>query len=95
MRCNKGHRHSITSAGSVCSVGGTVKAERVGGLEGDDEFRIGCLHDRQVAGFSPSSTQPHLPSIGGSGLGERLGTCQLIAPSVGRPAASPERDQLV
>jgi hypothetical protein len=58
MRCNKGHRHAVTSAGSACSLGGAVKAERVGGLEVDQEFKIGCLHDRQVAGFSPSLGRP-------------------------------------
>jgi hypothetical protein len=58
MRCNKGHRHSVTSAGSAYSLGGALKADRVGGLEVDEEFKIGCLHDRRVAGFSPSLGRP-------------------------------------
>ena len=33
------------------SVGGTVEAERLGGLEVDDQLELGRLHDRQVGGL--------------------------------------------
>ena len=40
--------YSITSSASASSVGGNVEAERLGGLEVDDELEFGGLHDRQV-----------------------------------------------
>ena len=40
--------HSITSSARASSVGGTVEAERLGGLEVDDQLELGRLHDRQV-----------------------------------------------
>ena len=40
--------HSITSSARASSVGGTVEAKRLGGLEVDDQFELGRLHDREV-----------------------------------------------
>ena len=40
--------HSITSSARASSVGGTVEAERLGGLEVDDQLELGGLLDRQV-----------------------------------------------
>ena len=52
MQRNKGrtrlHVYSITSSAMASSVGGTVEAERLGGLEIDDELELGRLHHRQV-----------------------------------------------
>ena len=43
--------HSITSSARASSVGGTVEAERLGGLEVDDQLELGGLLDRQVGGL--------------------------------------------
>ena len=43
--------HSITSSALASSVGGTVEAERLGGLEIDDQLELGRLLDRQVGGL--------------------------------------------
>ena len=40
--------HSITSSARASSIGGTVEAERLGGLEVDDQFELGRLLHRQV-----------------------------------------------
>ena len=40
--------HSITSSARASSVGGTVEAERLGGLEVDDQLELGRLLHRQV-----------------------------------------------
>ena len=45
MQRNKIAAYSITSSARASSEGGTVEAERLGGLEVDDEFVFGrCLH---------------------------------------------------
>ena len=43
--------HSITSSARASSVGGTVEAERFGGLEIDDQLELGRLLHRQVGGL--------------------------------------------
>ena len=43
--------HSITSSARASSVGGTVEAERPGGLEVDDQLEFGRLHNRKVGGL--------------------------------------------
>ena len=43
--------HSITSSARASSVGGMVEAERLGGLEVDDQLDLGGLLDRQVGGL--------------------------------------------
>ena len=45
---NSRRSHSITSSARASSDGGTVEAERLGGLEIDDQLELGRLHDRQV-----------------------------------------------
>jgi hypothetical protein len=40
--------HSIISSARASTVAGDVEAERLGGLEIDDEFELGRLIDRQV-----------------------------------------------
>ena len=40
--------HSITSSARASSVGGTVEAERLGGLEVDHQFELGRRLHRQV-----------------------------------------------
>ena len=45
---NSRRSHSITSSARASSVGGTVEAKRLGGLEVDDELEFGRLHHRQV-----------------------------------------------
>ena len=48
---NSRRSHSITSSARASSVGGTVEAERLGGLEVDHELELGRLIDRQVGGL--------------------------------------------
>ena len=43
--------HSITSSARASSDGGMVEAERLGGLEVDDQLELGRLHHRQVGGL--------------------------------------------
>ena len=43
--------HSITSSARASSVGGIVEAERLGGLEIDDEIEFGRLLDRDIGGL--------------------------------------------
>ena len=50
---NSRRSHSITSSARASSVGGTVEAERLGGLQVDDQLEFGRLLDRQSAGFAP------------------------------------------
>ena len=45
---NSRRSHSITSSARASSVGGTVEAERLGGLEVDDQFEFGRRLHRQV-----------------------------------------------
>ena len=40
--------YSITSSARASSVGGTVEAERLGGLEVDDKFKLGRLHHWKI-----------------------------------------------
>ena len=40
--------HSITSSARASSDGGTVEAERLGGLEVDDQLELGRLPHRQI-----------------------------------------------
>ena len=48
---SKQHPYSITSSAVTCIIDGTVNAERLGGLEVDDELEFGGVHDRQVGRF--------------------------------------------
>ena len=48
---NSRRSHSITSSARASSVGGTVEAERLGGLEIDHQFVLGRRLHRQVGGL--------------------------------------------
>ena len=45
--------HSITSSARASRVGGTVEAERLRGLQIDDQLELGRLQYRQVGGLRP------------------------------------------
>ena len=48
---NSRRLHSITSSARASSVAWHVEAERLGGLEVDDQFHLGGLLDRQIGRF--------------------------------------------
>ena len=48
---NSRRRHSITSSARPSSESGTVEAERLGGLEVDDQLDFRGLLDRQIGGL--------------------------------------------
>ena len=48
---NSRRSHSITSSARASRVGGTVEAERPGGLKVDDKLELGRLQDRQIGGL--------------------------------------------
>ena len=63
MHCNKRHAwvamiYSITSSARASSVAGTFEAERLGGLQVDDELELGRLHTGRSAGFAPLRMRP-------------------------------------
>ena len=51
MHRSKHSVHSITSSARASSIGGTVEAERLGGLEVDHQLELGRLLHRQVGGL--------------------------------------------
>ena len=51
---NSRRSHSITSSARASSVGGTVEAERLGGVQVDDEIELGRLLDRDVGRLRPA-----------------------------------------
>ena len=51
VRPQQSRLYSITSSARASSVGGTVEAERLGGLEIDDQLVLGRRLHRQVGGL--------------------------------------------